>query len=220
LNRFETYAGNKNAPENEKFQVLLDCLGGEARELIQGYTEVTYEKGMYVQVMTLLGEHYGDSRNLKTLLMNKLNAIQPIKKFDLASCTKIVNVLDDFEFRAKKFCGKSKRALRFFYESLDIHAERILSLLPPAERARFFRKMCKRGLDYNFRTVQVWFQQRYSAIVQQLKFERGFEVDEPSKSNFTIQEETESDLERVKSYHSRQSKKTVCDNPYSKQLAE
>ena len=62
INRFETYAGNKNAPEEEKFQSLLDCLGGEARDLISGYTEVPYVQGMYSQVLRLLTEHYGDTR--------------------------------------------------------------------------------------------------------------------------------------------------------------
>jgi len=138
LNRFETYAGNKNSPENEKFQVLLDCLGGEARDLIQGFTEVSYEKGMYVKVLTILGEHYGDSRNLKSLLMGRLSACQPLKKMEYSSCTKITGILDDFDFRAQRLCGRDPRALHFFYESLDIQAERLIALLPESERSRLF----------------------------------------------------------------------------------
>src|SRR5574343_177438 len=203
LNRFETYAGNKNAPENEKFQALMDCLGGEAKDLVQGYTEVKYQPGMYSKVLKLLTEHYADNRNLKALLLSRLNAMQPIKKLDVASCHKISSLLDDFELKVQQLCGRSKRAQKFYYESLESHTEKFLSLFPYNERQKFFEGSARKVKGYNFLTVRDWFRLRYASMTMHRQFERHIESDDQPRATFNIVEEDEPEYQEERVIYSQ-----------------
>src|SRR5574343_60751 len=202
LNRFETYAGNKNAPENEKFQALMDCLGGEAKDLVQGYTEVKYQAGMYSKVLKLLTAHYADNRNLKALLLSRLNAMQPIKKLDVASCHKISSLLDDFELKVQQLCGRSKRAQKFYYESLESHTEKFLSLFPYHERQKFFDGSARKGKGYNFLTVRDWFRLRYASMSMHRQFERNIESEDQFRASFNVAEEDEPEYQEEKVLYS------------------
>src|SRR5574343_545350 len=202
LNRFETYAGNKNAPEDEKFQALMDCLGGEAKDLVQGYTEVKYQPGMYSKVLKLLTEHYADNRNLKALLLSRLNAMQPIKKLDVASCHKISSLLDDFELKVQQLCGRSKRAQKFYYESLESHTEKFLSLFPYHERQKFFDGSARKGKGYNFLTVRDWFRLRYASMSMHRQFERNIESEEQFRASFNVAEDDEPEYQEEKVLYS------------------
>src|SRR5574343_104410 len=202
LNRFETYAGNKNAPENEKFQALMDCLGGEAKDLVQGYTEVKYQAGMYSKVLKLLTEHYADNRNLKALLLSRLNAMQPIKKLDVASCHKISSLLDDFELKVQQLCGRSKRAQKFYYVSLESHTEKFLSLFPYHERQKFFDGSARKGKGYNFLTVRDWFRLRYASMTMHRQFERNIESEDQFRASFNVAEDDEPEYQEEKVLYS------------------
>jgi len=49
-----------------------------------------------------LTEHYGDTRNLKTVLTTNLNTVPAMKKMEYHTCIKLAAILDDFEFRAER----------------------------------------------------------------------------------------------------------------------
>ena len=221
LNRFETYAGNKNAPEEEKFQALMDCLGGEAKDLLQGYTEVKYQQGMYSKVLRLLGEHYGDNRNLKSLLLSRLNTMQPMRKFDIASCQRIGSVLDDYELKVKQQCGGNKRAQREYYRHLESHTEKFLSLFPFNERQKFFDGLTLKGRGYDFITVREWFRLRYASMTMHRQFERNIEPEEQFRTNFSIAEEDEYDYpeENVFYSHRRRSPRQQRRHEYQSDSA-
>jgi len=202
LNRYHVYAGNKNAPDEEKFFVLLDCLDGEARDLLSGYREVGYQPGMLKKAISILQQHYGNTRSIKHLIHGKLNAFPAVRKLDYGNCTKIVALLDDISFRISEAYLHDPRGADRFYDSLETEADLLLRILPTYEQSEYFKSLeLSGGGLYGYRAVQRYISLRYKALTRQRQFERIFDQETPHRvANVTIQDITDSDQFREHGY--------------------
>jgi hypothetical protein len=151
LNSFHTYVGNKDAPEEDKFQYLIQCLSGVPLKLLSGMANAPYCSGFFSEAINILAKRYGSGERLEDYFSQKVNRFPPLKRLDFESIVEISGLLDEIYYHTRaRYPGDFESRL----VSWRWLAVAIRSKLPKQEQYVYFGEIAKDCREENMLTLR------------------------------------------------------------------
>ncbi len=161
LNSFHTYVGSKEAPEEDKFQYLLNCLSGTPFKLLAGMASAPYGAGFFREAIEVLKNRYGSGDHLEDFFSSKVNRFPNLKRLDFDSVVDISGLLDELYYhtRARYPCDFEDRLESWRWLACSIRLK-----LPKADQLAYCGEIARNRRDESILTLREWISWRYDQI--------------------------------------------------------
>ena len=162
VNKFHTYVGNKQAPEEDKFAYLLECVSGQPRTMLGAMSSVPYEIGFLERAFVILRNRYGAGQKLDRYLQQRLMKVPTIKRFDLDSLVNLSNIIDEIFYRV--------RAIRVhdyetYFEDQTWLVTHLMEKIPVWEQQGYVAELTRGpSKEQNFLTFRDYIMWRYEQV--------------------------------------------------------
>ena len=161
LNAFHTYIGNREAPEEDKFQHLLLCLEGSPRKLLSGMAAAPYSIGLFRDAIQTLIKRYGAGDRLEDYLSKKIQRFAPMRRMDLDSVIELSALLDEIYYNTR-----SRHPFDFEQRLMAWPwlANNLRNKMPKPEQLHFLGEITKNRREENILTLRDFVRWRYDLL--------------------------------------------------------
>ena len=181
INAFHSYAGNKNAAEEDKFQLLIQCLSGTPLEMLAAYTCDTYEQGYLDKSIRTLDLRYGAAGHLDEIITRRTNKLVVLKRFTVDNLVSFLATIDEIMVKTRR---EHPESYRTYLEHKWIY-QAVITKVPKLEQEEYYKQLYVGGVKRkaNFLTLKDFLSARYQQLLElsELRVQVEGEPDEPKK---------------------------------------
>ena len=162
VNQFHSYVGNKQAPEEDKFAHLLDCLSGQPRRMMDALAAASFVPGFLEEAFTILQKRYVGSQRIDILISRKIKELPCFEKSNLDNVVAIMSVLEEIYFQVRHRHGAGTND--YFSNQIWI-VSLIQPKLPREEQVGYVQELTRNGQEENFLTLRDYLAWRYEQFL-------------------------------------------------------